>query len=36
VTGVSGLAEVDDPPVLLTTFRMPPDPDVERKIVNRS
>ena len=27
---------VDDPPVLFTTCRMPPDPAVERKIVSRS
>jgi hypothetical protein len=27
---------VEDPPVPLTTFRMPPDPAVLRKIVSRS
>jgi hypothetical protein len=27
---------VEDPPVLLITFRIPPDPAVERKIVNMS
>ena len=26
VTGVSGFAMVDDPPVLLITFRIPPNP----------
>ena len=36
MTGVSGLAMVDDPPVLLITFKMPPDPDTFRKIVSRS
>ena len=30
------MAIVDDPPVLLITFKMPPDPAVERKIVSRS
>jgi hypothetical protein len=27
---------VDDPPVLSITFRMPPNPDVLRKIVSKS
>jgi hypothetical protein len=31
VTGTSGLAPVDHPPVLSTTFKMPPDPLVFRK-----
>ena len=30
------MAMVDDPPVPLITFRMPPDPAVLRKIVSRS
>jgi hypothetical protein len=36
VTGVSGLAMVDEPPVLLITFKIPPDPAVLRKIVSIS
>jgi hypothetical protein len=36
VTGTSGFAIVDDPPVSLTTLRIPPEPAVLRKIVSRS
>jgi hypothetical protein len=36
VTGVSGLAIVDDPPVLSITLSIPPNPAVLRKIVSRS
>ena len=36
MTGTSGLAAVDDPPVSFTTLRIPPEPLVERKIVSRS